>query len=94
MLLVNADAGGAGQIVAVLVPVTDLSRNAGSRRNASRPAPVRSEPFCGNAINGTIQWSASGNPLARLAGTLVHLHFEIDRAKLYSFQFAETHVMT
>jgi hypothetical protein len=92
VLLVNADAGGAGKIVVVLVPVRDVS-NTGSRRNTSLPAPVRSEPFCGNAINGTIQWSASGNPVARLAGSPVHLRFEIYRAKLFSFQFAKTHVM-
>ena len=93
VLLINADAGGAGKIVVVLVPVADVSSNTASRRNTSRPASVRSEPFCGNSINGTIQWSASGNPVARLAGSLVHLHFEIYRAKLYSFQFAETHVI-
>ena len=82
-LLVNADAGGSGQVFVTIEPVSNETDKAG----IPEASALRSEPFCGNAINATIAWAKS--PLATLEGTAVQLRFEIYRARLFSFQFVK-----
>ena len=98
-LLLNADAGGSGQIFVTVEPLAAAPANATAPERSEvvggqMPAPaaaVRSEPFCGNSVSEAVVWreAAAGDPIARLAGSLVRLRFEIHRAKLYSFQFTE-----
>lgn len=82
-LLINADAGGSGQVFVTIEPVPNVAEKASIPEVLS----LRSEPFCGNAINATIAWVK--NPLAMLEGRVVRLRFEIYRARLFSFQFVK-----
>ena len=73
-LVLNADAGGSGQLVVSLLPL-----GAGAK-------PVTSLPFSRNEVNGTVAWEDAG-AVRKLEGVPLRLRFELRRCRLYSFQF-------
>ena len=73
-LVLNADAGGSGQLVVSLLPL-----GAGAKS-------VTSLPFSRNDVNGTMAWEDAG-AVRKLEGVPLRLRFELRRCRLYSFQF-------
>ena len=80
-LLVNADAGGSGQLTVTVEPVVE--------QPVGQPGVgITSRAFVGNAVNGTVEWSGGAAACcSNLAGTPVRLRFLLRRAELYSFRF-------